>query len=448
MDKFKDCKKVSEIIDLIEYKSLEKTSYILLLLWSINPIIEYFLKNILHYGYTAYVEGIIYVIGVIGIFNYSVYFYKNIREHKSKLKDILIRNIPLILIILLFLLAIISTIFAHNKNIAIMGENYRKEGLIKYFLYIGFILSGSIIKNKKYIFNIIKVILFSSIVIVILPMFVMKNVYDSNYTNIYFNSNHYGYYLMICTVLALFMSIKEENNYKKILYLGLFTSLSIFLILNDTFGCILALIIALICLIIYSLIFKWNRIMVLIVSLIFIILSCIVCRNDKSIVFTDFKNLFSDSKVVVEYVSQDPENTADKINKINKINKIGTSRGILWKYAFKFTLDHPIVGGGIESLNHYYAINNIDQDRPHNIVLQISSFIGIPGAITYLILIIYVAYNTFKKLKYKEFSLIVLFFTGMCYFISSMFGNTMFYTSPYFLIVLGLLIGNNKKDLS
>ena len=102
----------------------------------------------------------------------------------------LISHIPLILITLLFLLAIISTMFAHNKNIAIMGENYRQEGLVKYFLYIGFILSGSIIKNKKYIFNIIKVILLSSVFVVILPSFNIQNTLNMfnnrEYSSIYF----------------------------------------------------------------------------------------------------------------------------------------------------------------------------------------------------------------------------------------------------------------------
>lgn len=445
MNKFKNCKTVGEVIKIIEYKDLEKVSYILLILWCLNPIIEYFLKNVIHFGYTAYTQFIITVVGVIGMFNYILYFYKYKHENKLDLKSTLKKYIPLFLIILLFIFALISTFFAKDKHIAIMGESYRKEGLIRYLFYAGFILASSIIKNKKYIYNILKIIVISSVLIVIIPSFNPYNTInifnDYEFSNIYFQFNHYGYYLMICCILSLFIFLKQKNNYKKIICIGIYTILSIFLILNNTFGCILAFIITLLCLFIYCFIFKWKRKNILIVSIIFITLSCImVDKNCNNIVFNNFKSLFLDGKTVVGY-------TFNKENE-NEFYKTGTYRGLLWKHAIDLTLKHPIVGGGIESLNHYYGINGINQDRPHNIILQISSFIGIPGAIIYIILIFYIVYNNFIKLKNKNSIQICLFFTGMCYFISSMFGNTMFYTSPYFLIILGFLISYIDKFLS
>lgn len=443
MNKFNNCKTLKEIINLIDYKIFERVAFILLILWSINPIVEYFFKNIVYFGYTSYTSIIIVIVGVIGIFNYILYFYKYSIDNKLSKKDKFKFNFPMIFIFLMLIWAIISTFFVQNKNLAIYGESYRKEGLLVYLFYIGFILSGFII-NKKSINILINIILISSFIIVILPCLNIKNTLDifymNEYTNIYFNLNHYGYFLMINVMLSLFMFIKESCNYKKILYLGLFICLSIFLVFNDTFGCILSVMITLIALFIYSIIFKWRRIEVLIGIIIFLILSLIIKdASGNTIIINDFKVLFNDTSTVAATI-----NNGSKEESSSTINSVGTSRGMLWRYAFKFIKKHPIVGGGIECLEDYYLENNIDQDRPHNIFFQIGSFIGIPGILLYLFLIIYVGFKNLIYLKNKDNIQIIIFFTGICYFISSQFGNTMFYTSPYFLIMLGILIRYTK----
>ena len=40
---------------------------------------------------------------------------------------------------------------------------------------------------------------------------------------------------------------------------------------------------------------------------------------------------------------------------------------------------------------------------------------------------------------------VVGMFSVIAYVISAMFGNSMYYTSPYFMILLGLLIGKKKQ---
>ena len=101
----------------------------------------------------------------------------------------------------------------------------------------------------------------------------------------------------------------------------------------------------------------------------------------------------------------------------------------------------------MESLQEYYrSQKGYINDRPHNIILQVSAFIGIPGAIIYLALIIVIAWYNLKNIK-KDGMNIMIYFTAMCYFISSMFGNSMYYTSPYFMILLGLLIGLYRDNV-
>ena len=88
-----------------------------------------------------------------------------------------------------------------------------------------------------------------------------------------------------------------------------------------------------------------------------------------------------DSKIINNYVLNNNKESKEKIY------SIGTSRGILWKYAILKIKEKPLVGGGIECLGMFYADNKIDQDRPHNIILQIASFVGIPAAFVYIIII-------------------------------------------------------------
>ena len=130
------------------------------------------------------------------------------------------------------------------------------------------------------------------------------------------------------------------------------------------------------------------------------------------------------------------------------VNRAGSGRGLLWKGAIKYTLEHPLIGGGMECLYQYYLDNGITyNDCPHNVILQISSFIGIPGALVYLTFIGYLGLSLLNKLK-KDNVKIMIYVSAMCYFISSLFGNSMYYTSPYFMILLGFLISmmfNYKK---
>ena len=52
-----------------------------------------------------------------------------------------------------------------------------------------------------------------------------------------------------------------------------------------------------------------------------------------------------------------------------------------------------------------------------------------------------------KGSKDKDVINFMVYVTAMCYFISSNFGNSMYYTSPYFMILLGFLIGMSGKKI-
>ena len=86
-------------------------------------------------------------------------------------------------------------------------------------------------------------------------------------------------------------------------------------------------------------------------------------------------------------------------------------------------------------------------DRPHNEFLQYSAFFGIPATVFYVagILAIYLKAlkNKYKLDIYAKASLI----TAFAYLVSSLFGNTMYYTTPYLFILLGIgTIQNSETE--
>ena len=95
---------------------------------------------------------------------------------------------------------------------------------------------------------------------------------------------------------------------------------------------------------------------------------------------------------------------------------------------------------GPENLESKYAAVGINQDRPHNLLIQLATTSGIPGLMLYTFAVGLIIYRSFKNLNIKDNIHIISLFSVIAYLISSMFGNSMYYTSPYYFILLGLLL--------
>ena len=127
----------------IKNKHLELFSFTLLTLWVISPLIEYIFKIGFKKLYTHYFTTITYIIGFLGIIVYIIYLIKLKKKEKLSIK----KFIPELLLII----SIIATLLSKDQYMSFFGDTYRKEGLFVYIMYIGFLLSASIIKDKKYI---------------------------------------------------------------------------------------------------------------------------------------------------------------------------------------------------------------------------------------------------------------------------------------------------------
>ena len=330
-----------------------------------------------------------------------------------------------------------------------MGSEYRKEGLETYIAYFGIFNLGILLKNKKHRKILFDTLIIVEIIVSIISLMnnnmtymLMKN--QEPYTGIFSQFNHYGYYLMFGILVSLMMFLITKNNYKYI-YLLPYGLLLYTLLMNDTFGCILSIIVSLILIMIFFRKYKKEIVLIFITTLIIFVGTY---RNNQNIIYKNFKSLFGDAEVVRKVIKDTKEAKKNKDNKnkdkvnINAINSIGTTRGVLWRYGLKYISERPITGYGIETLDLLYVKDGIIQDRPHNILIQFGVFTGIPGIILYSLFILIILFRSIKRFKYFDELSKCIFVICVCYLMSSMFGNSMFYTSPYFFIFLGLLTSN------
>ena len=79
-------------------------------------------------------------------------------------------------------------------------------------------------------------------------------------------------------------------------------------------------------------------------------------------------------------------------------------------------------------------------DRPHNIFIQLGANIGIMGIVLYVSFLGIIFINLLKKIKYIDPIIMCFVFMSIGYIVSSMFGNSMFYTTPYYMVSLGVIM--------
>ena len=203
-----------------------------------------------------------------------------------------------------------------------------------------------------------------------------------------------------------------------------------------------------------------------------------------------------------EVSKSDSSGNTNKSGLTTDVSKTGSGRGEVWIRSLDLMNQRPWFGWGLENiLNEFYNQFGINEGRTHNLVLQLGATVGIPGVLIYLVATIGIWLRVIYDVKLRKYdnkakmAICVLFiittillnvilnkFTDkllinglvtvglwailyacvfiknvrlrvkdwnefeyvasavfVSYMISSLFGNSAFYTSPYFMIFLGLL---------
>ena len=324
-----------------------------------------------------------------------------------------------------------------------------------YLNYAGYFLCAFLLKDKKLRKIILNTFIIASLFLIFTTRITLNG---ERLTNIFANMhidaavfaqfNHYGYYLMMTLMCSLGLFITEKNKSIKIAYLIAFAIIGYALIYNDTFGCYLATSVILIVYGIYSLIKKKDRKLMLTAIAIFTLLSCVTFKDNENLAFKNVKTFGRDIRTIIFKVTGIEIGDLDEEKIEEDFEKAGTNRMELWVNGIKFMLDRPILGYGPDNLRPLYADLDIEQDRPHNLLIQLATTSGIPGMLLYVTAVgIIVVKGIRRLLKNNEKGKIFLIVVAT-YLVSAMFGNSMYYTSPYFFIFLGSLMRCNleKKE--
>ncbi len=332
------------------------------------------------------------------------------------------------------------------------GDGYRCESLMSFIIYlwiywfVSSLLSSDAAK-KRLIDLFLSVSAIMSALVIIHVVAARLRIYRVSFFTSELNSaggvvgvflqiNHYGYHLVIAGMLAAAMYFGAEKLSRKILYLLSFSLTVAVLILNNTFGAYLASFAGLCFMIGFAALRSKKFEAKSLVPLALFIAITLIMSVWLDTVITNIATFFGDvQKVSSDLSGRAPEGSADGA---------GTSRWRLWTSTAKMISERPILGWGVEGIGERLTAEAYS-DRPHNELLEYSAFFGMPAAVCYLGGVVAVFWRAFRRRRELSPCAFAALTAAVGYFVSSMFGNTMYYTAPMFFVMLGLAEGRGGK---
>jgi O-antigen ligase len=368
---------------------------------------------------------------IIGILS----LLKNIRESrqdnntKQFFKD---RIIAKFLLMMLFW-GLISFIISGCNPTYIVGTDYRRDGILTYFIVAGLFSCGYLIRDKKYIKWIMElftiVALIQSLLIIIDIDAINKQLGLTENSSVFFNINHSGYYLCMAVMCALLLYETDEasSRLKSLYRLAAFAIITAALVKNRSLGPYLAAVCAIISSLILAIWLNKGRLKKLIKAIMLFIVVTLIMNITEGRLYIDLKILGLDLFRMFEGEED--------------ISDIGSGRWILWVRGVRFIGDSPIFGCGPGALMDLYDTVYGDPNRPHNEFIEYAACIGIPGVMYYIMALFIYLKDFVKKRKYVSTFGFALLSVVIAYLVSSLFGVTMYYTSPFFFMIFGLSVG-------
>lgn len=350
------------------------------------------------------------------------------------------------------------------KDISLLGDATRHEGLLSYWGYIAVLFFlGSLIRNdtiKRWLCNISLGVSIAVAVFAIWQFYILPpdpTLHDAYPTGIFFQFNHYGYYLAIHILLAAALFTVAKDGMQRIIYLLAMAVNVLVLNVNNTFGAWLACCFGfLFMFIVYAvtdgkiqnrtdiskgvvLRRNWfsrhlNRMAIIpLVEFFGITVVVSFAGGFTGTMLASLVQFFTD----VSMVAEDP----------TQADSAGTTRWMLWKLTAKYISERPLFGWGIEGIDNRLAedtsyivdgVKYLGSSRTHNEYLQYAATFGIPEAVAYTAACVGVFFRNVKHKKELKAASYVCLTAAFTYLVSACFGITMYNTAPFLFIFLGL----------
>ncbi len=430
-------------VNSINDAKLQRLSFYSLSFWMVFPLIAMML-NLLSvdgvYVYTFWMYAIYFVgtLGLIaGFFSAINHFYLSKQSFRKAIAD----YSPVVFLFGFIIWSLAACLLSSNKSMAFYGVIPMTSSWFTFLFFGGFLIAAIICaKDNKSIVSLAKLFVLVSFIQAIVTIvdndFSFKaNIVEpftncNHYQSVFYNTNHYAYYLLITIMVTFFLIIYSKQVAERAFYTLSFVLFVTLLILNNTFGAYLSITIT----IVVVLLSFWlqndkEKRAVLFLSLIFLltsIFSLVLTNNLKDSVlsfFVDTSSIVNDQEV----------------------ESVGSGRGALWKAAVESIKISPMFGYGFENRGavepeRFDEGEQLFVVQPHNFLLFFAKSTGLPGLCLYLAALLICAVKMVRSWAKMPSFAKASFFVVMSYLMSAFFGVVKFYTSPYYVVVLGICL--------
>ena len=341
-------------------------------------------------------------------------------------------------------LIVISTVKNGFTYEALNGDPYRAESMFDYITYICFCFgSAAMVRSEKLKYLLFNIYLVSSALMGILAladkygMIRIEGFHfrqgEEQFTAIFSQYNHYGYYLMLAVMLSAGLFIYSKSAAGKAVYMLSLLFGSVLLGINATRGCELACAAGFVFLLIVFIVTDRKRLLWL------------AAAGAAYVGAIGVSYLISPESLERMTVLKQEVESAAETKEVS--DSLGSGRGLLWKHTIRYISERPVLGFGVEGIAERLAKDsNGLNSRPHNEYLQWAAFFGIPAALLYLSGVISVYVRAVKQRIDLSPMRVVALTAAFSYAASAVFGNTMSYTAPFFFALLGLGYRSAKNE--
>lgn len=334
---------------------------------------------------------------LIFLFLFQILFKKIcFPDIKEKIKSV---SLLFWLLISLFGIYLLSTIFSVDPHFSLLGDPNRNGGFINFTFYIIFAILTFLIIKKKDWQKILDFTIFIGIIVSIVAIFQQFGIFSKYLIpftvrpiSTIGNAILLSLFLLLLTFISFTFGIKTKNRLKKFFYFFsclLFLSVSIFLV--QTRGALIGLAIGFIWFIFTHPNKNLNRKKIYLAIILLVLVFCAYF----------LKNYMDSHLYLYQKMPTIISSTLDRVLSIFEGRKATEARFSTWTVAWRSLGDKPILGYGPENFmvafNKHYdpSLPIIGPtkggdaiiewwDRAHNFLLDISIATGIPALIIYL----------------------------------------------------------------
>lgn len=465
----KECKTIREMYQVLGEERLEKGIFLLLCAWALVPIASVFS----HFFWSFRTESLTFreavfqmdyweIVQYLGLltFTYAViYLYGRLAVFKKQANEQISASMKKIspwnkaLLIMLFW-ACVCTCFSADIRTSILGSDYRHEGILMYFVYSAIFFLAQHVKKKNYrilyfrIFSIVATVLAIICVLQDYNLFGLSNVFIAPWATVFFHFNHLGYYFSLSILCTIGLFVLDDTAWWRVFYV-----ISIYvqfwgILVNSTFASYLGICVGVIAVTVLFFIWSKNRtdrkqimqnlwiVWILFLGTMFMSYMDWIPSSSGENMRVNSERMIADLYAIIMNIEKAAEAGYDGA---------GHGRLYYWVTGVKMLLLSPIVGYGPEMYHPVLGptmwTNRVDLE-----ILQYGVFFGFPGMLLYVFSLVSLAYTRMKQLIQLSPTVLIAGGCVISYMVSSCFGNSMFYTAPYFWIVLGIVSAEQKLN--